>query len=46
MFDNLLPWEKPRIKMILDIFGNGTRVYTVKKISTIREVNNYEKIQR
>ena len=43
MFDNLLPWERPRIKRILDIFGG--RVYTIKKISTIREVNNDE-IQR
>lgn len=45
MFDNSLPWERPRIKRILDIFGGGTRVYTVKNISTIREVN-YERIQR
>ena len=46
MFDNLLPWERPRVKRILDIFGAGTRVYTVRKISTMREVNNYDKIQR
>lgn len=40
-----LPWEKPRVKRILELFGG--RVYQVKKISAVREVHkNDEEIQR
>lgn len=37
MMDNQLPWEKPRIKRILELFPNS-RVFTIKKISSVREV--------
>ena len=45
--DNVLPWEKPRIKRILEIF-TGSRVLNVKKISkqVVREVKSNEEIQR
>lgn len=40
-----LPWEKPRIKRVLELFGG--RVFQVKKISAVREVHKYdEEIQR
>lgn len=32
-----LPWEKPRIKRILDLFPNS-RVFNIKKISQVRKV--------
>lgn len=43
MNNNQLPWEKPRIKRIVELF-NG-RVLNVKKISVSREVYKNE-IQR
>ena len=43
--DNILPWEKPRIKRILEIFPNS-KVYNIKKISQIREVGKNDEIQR
>lgn len=33
-----MPWEKPRIKRILDLFV-GSKVYNIKKISTVKEVH-------
>lgn len=37
--DNQLPWEKPRIKRILELFA-GSKVFNIKKMSTvIKEVN-------
>lgn len=44
MNDTALPWEKPRIKRILELF-TGSRVYNIKKITSVKEVN-YDKIQR
>lgn len=45
MMDNQLPWEKPRIKRILELFPNS-RVFNIKKISSVREVGRNEEIQR
>lgn len=47
MDNNVLPWEKPRIKRLMEIFGN-CRVYNVKKINNITKVvkNNEEEICR
>lgn len=44
MNENQLPWEKPRIKRILEIF-KGSRVTNIKRIQVQREVNKDE-IQR
>ena len=45
MNNNVLPWEKPRIKRILELFA-GSKVFNIKKISQIREVGKNEEIQR
>lgn len=45
MNNQQLPWEKPRIKRILDLF-QGSRVFGIKKISSVREVGKDEDIQR
>ena len=37
MMNNQLPWEKPRIKRILELF-QGSKVFNIKKISSVREV--------
>lgn len=41
-----LPWERPRIKRVIELFGG--RIFQVKKISVTREVhrNEDEEIQR
>lgn len=44
MINNQLPWDKPRIKRILELFGG--RVFNIKKLSQVREVGKDEKIQR
>ena len=31
----ILPWEKPRIKRILDLF-TGSKVYNIKKLQQLR----------
>jgi hypothetical protein len=41
----ILPWEKPRIKRILDLF-TGSKVYNIKKITTVKEVNTQDEIDR
>ena len=43
--NNTLPWEKPRIKRILELFKNS-RVFSIKKISQVREVGKDNAIQR
>ena len=44
--NNLLPWEKPRIKRILELFPNS-KVFNIKKISQIRKVGKEDnEIQR
>jgi hypothetical protein len=43
MMNNQLPWEKPRIKRIVELFYG--KVLNIKKISSMREVNRDE-IQR
>lgn len=45
MMNNELPWERPRIKRILELFQNS-RIFNIKKISTQREVGNNNEIQR
>ena len=44
MINNELPWNRPRIKRILELF-TGSRVFNIKKISQVREVGKDE-IQR
>jgi hypothetical protein len=41
MTNNQLPWDRPRIKRILELF-TGSRVFNIKKISQVREVNKDE----
>lgn len=43
IMNNELPWDKPRIKRIVELFCG--KVLNIKKISSIREVNRDE-IQR
>jgi hypothetical protein len=44
--NNELPWNKPRIKRILELFP-GSKVFNIKKISQVREVGRNEvEIQR
>ena len=45
MFNNQLPWERPRIKRILELFPNS-RVFNIRKISSVREVMTENEIQR
>ena len=44
MMNNQLPWERPRIKRILELFPNS-KVLNIKKISSVKEVFRDE-IQR
>lgn len=43
--NNQLPWEKPRVKRILDLFPNS-KVFNIKKLSINREVGKNDEIQR
>ena len=45
MMNNQLPWEKPRIKRILELFSNS-KVFNIKKISLAKEVGKDEEIPR
>ncbi len=45
MVNNQLPWEKPRIKRILELFV-GSRVFNIKKISSVTKEVNKDEIQR
>ena len=42
---NSLPWEKPRIKRVIELFP-GSKVFNIKKISQVREVGKDNEIQR
>lgn len=40
--NNQLPWERPRIKRILDMFPNS-RVFNIKRLTIDRkEANSYD----
>lgn len=43
--NNQLPWEKPRIKRILELFS-GSRVFNIKKISQVTKEVNGDEIPR
>lgn len=44
--NNQLPWERPRIKRILELF-QGSKVFNIKKQTTvIRKEINKDDIQR
>ena len=43
--DNQLPWEKPRIKRILELFA-GSKVFNIKKMSTVTKEVNRDDIPR
>lgn len=45
MTENQLPWEKPRIKRILELF-TGSRVFNIKKMSMVTKEVNKDEIQR
>ncbi len=45
MFNNQLTWEKPRIKRILELFV-GSRVFNIKKMSSVTKEVNKDEIQR
>ena len=45
MVNNQLPWEKPRIKRILELFA-GSRVFNIKKMSSVTKEVNKDEIQR
>lgn len=43
--DNQLPWEKPRIKRILELFA-GSKVFNIKKMSTVTKEVDRDDIPR
>ena len=43
--NNQLPWERPRIKRILDMFPNS-RVFNIKKMSSVTKEVNKDDIPR
>ena len=45
MSNSQLPWEKPRIKRILELFI-GSKVFNIKKISSINKEVGKDEIQR
>lgn len=40
MMEYAKPWEKPRIKRILDLFP-GSKIFNIKQISTVKEIQTY-----
>ena len=45
MTENQLPWEKPRIKRILELF-TGSIVFNIKKMSIVTKEVNKDDIPR
>ena len=43
--DNQLPWKKPRIKRILELFA-GSKVFNIKKMSTVTKEVDRDDIPR
>lgn len=39
--DNTLPWDRPRVKRILELFPNS-RVFNIKRITNVKVVSNNE----
>lgn len=45
IMNNQLPWERPRIKRILDMFPNS-RVFNIKRLTIDRKETNTDDIPR
>lgn len=41
MDNNTLPWDRPRVKRILELFPNS-RVFNIKRITNVKVVSNNE----